>query len=65
MPTNNPSGEMKRLTVWPHGVFLVFDKHSISPRFKVGRRVLDVVHIKLKPGLGHGNIVGPDVFAKT
>ena len=64
MPTNNPSGEMKRLTVWPHGSFL-FLTSIRYPRFKVGRRVLDVVHIKLKPGLGHGNIVGPGVFAKT
>ena len=22
IPTSNPSGEMKRLTVWPHGSFL-------------------------------------------
>src|SRR6266404_1123126 len=22
MPTSNPSGEMKRLTIWPHGSFL-------------------------------------------
>ena len=24
IPTNNPSGVMKRLTVWPHGSFLFF-----------------------------------------
>jgi hypothetical protein len=24
IPTNNPSGAMKRLTVWPHGSFLFF-----------------------------------------
>jgi hypothetical protein len=24
IPTNNPSGVMKRLTVWPHGSLLLF-----------------------------------------
>ena len=64
-PTSNPFGEMKRRSVLAPRLFVVFDEQSISPRFEVGRRVLDVVHIKLKPGLWHGNIVGTGVFAKT
>jgi hypothetical protein len=35
IPTNNPPGVMKGLTVWPHGSFFVLYEHSMPLRFKL------------------------------
>ncbi len=50
IPANNPSGVMKRLTVWPHGSFVLYE-HTMPLRFKVLSRLFDIVNVKLKPSL--------------
>src|SRR5215468_5572419 len=45
--------------------FLVFDKHSMTPRFKFRRRLLYVFYIELEPSLRGRNVAGPGIFSKT
>src|SRR6185312_3539329 len=41
------------------------DEHAIASRFELRRRLFDIVHIELEPGLRNRNVVGPGILAKT
>ena len=65
MPTNNPSGLMKRLTVWPHGSFFVLYEHSMPLRFKLPSCLFDIVNVKLKPSVWCGDLSGQEFLPEA